>query len=154
MKGQIHMVREVSFEDLDSLLELYLHLHEKSIPERDEHLEDTWNQILEDKKYHLIVNEVDGKIVASCACIIVPNLTRTVRPYALVENMVTHADHRGRGYATACLEYAKEIALGENCYKMMLMTGSKKPETLRFYENAGYSSEGKTAFAQWFGIEY
>ena len=34
-------------------------------------------------------------------------------------------------------------------YKMMLLTGSKKESTLRFYENAGYNSSDKTAFIQW-----
>jgi GNAT superfamily N-acetyltransferase len=81
--------------------------------------------------------------------VIIPNLTRSVRPYAFIENVVTHEAYRGRGLAGACLNYAKEIAIRENCYKMMLLTGSKKPETLHFYEKAGYNSSDKTAFIQW-----
>jgi Acetyltransferases len=145
------MVREVRKEDLDALLNLYLFLHEESIPEMNEHLENTWNQIIEDPNHHLIVNEIEGKIVSSCVCVIIPNLTRNVRPYAFVENVVTHADYRGRGLARECLNYAKEISEKENCYKMMLLTGSKKIETLRFYENSGYNSSDKTAFIQWLG---
>ena len=145
------MVREARKEDLDSMLKLYLFLHEESIPEMNEHLEKTWNQIIEDPNHHLIVNEIDGKIISSCVCIIIPNLTRNVRPYAFVENVVTHADYRGRGLARECLNYAKIISEQENCYKMMLLTGSKKSETLRFYENSGYNSSDKTAFIQWLG---
>ena len=145
------MVREARIEDLDELLRLYLFLHEDSIPEMNEHLEKTWNQIIEDPNHHLIVNEIDGKIVSSCVCVIIPNLTRNVRPYAFVENVVTHADYRGRGLARECLNYAKEISEKENCYKMMLLTSSKKSETLRFYENSGYNSGDKTAFVQWLG---
>ena len=48
-----------------------------------------------------------------------------------------------------CLNYAKQIAQNENCYKMMLLTGSKKESTLEFYRQAGYNSEDKTAFIQW-----
>jgi GNAT superfamily N-acetyltransferase len=140
-------------EDLDSLLELYLFLHEDSIPEHDKHLAETWEQILEDPNHHLIVNEIDGQIVSSCVCVIIPNLTRSVRPYAFVENVVTHAEHRRKGYAGECLTYAKKIAEQENCYKMMLLTGSKKPETLHFYEHAGYNSSDKTAFIQWIGMD-
>ncbi|MBQ1728045.1 MAG: GNAT family N-acetyltransferase [Treponema sp.] len=143
------MIREANKNDLNALLELYLYLHEDSIPNQDEHLENTWKQIMEDKNHHLIVNEVDGKIVSSCVCVIIPNLTRNVRPYAFVENVVTHADYRKKGYASECLDYARTIAKNENCYKMMLLTGSKKAETLRFYENAGYNSSDKTAFVQW-----
>ena len=143
------MIREANKNDLKELLELYLYLHEDSIPNQDEHLENTWKQIMEDKNHHLIVNEVDGKIVSSCVCVIIPNLTRNVRPYAFVENVVTHADYRKKGYASECLDYAKAIAKKENCYKMMLLTGSKREETLRFYEKAGYNSKDKTAFVQW-----
>ncbi len=145
------MVREAKHEDLNAILELYLFLHEDSIPEKDEHLRKTWMQIIQDKDHHLIVNEMDGKIISSCVCVIIPNLTRNVRPYAFVENVVTHADFRGNGYAGECLDYARKIAEKENCYKMMLLTGSKKSETLHFYEKAGYNSTDKTAFIQWLG---
>ena len=145
------MVREAVQSDLDAILELYLFLHEDSIPEKDDHLRDTWSQIMQDSNHHLIVNDVDDKIVSSCVCVIIPNLTRNSRPYAFVENVVTHEDYRGKGYAGECLNYAREIAEKENCYKMMLLTGSKKAETLRFYEKAGYNSSDKTAFIQWLG---
>ena len=147
------MVREAMITDLDAILDLYLYLHEESLPEKDEHLKDTWMQIIQDTNHHLIVNEIDGKIVSSCVCVIIPNLTRNVRPYAFIENVVTHKDYRKRGYAGECLNYAKQISEKENCYKMMLLTGSKRPETLHFYENAGYNSGDKTAFIQWIGMD-
>ena len=143
------MVREAGTEDLDAILELYLDLHEDSIPEHDQHLQDTWDQIVSDPDHHLIVNEVDGRIVSSCVCVIIPNLTRSVRPYAFIENVVTHKDYRKRGLARECLDFARDIAMRENCYKMMLLTGSKESSTLRFYEGAGYNSSDKTAFIQW-----
>ena len=147
------MVREAKREDLDSLLKLYLFLHEERIPDHDRHLTETWEQILGDRNHHLIVNEVGGQIVSSCVCVIIPNLTRNVRPYAFMENVVTHADHRGKGYAGECLEYARQIAEKENCYKMMLLTGSKKAGTLHFYEKTGYNSSDKTAFIHWIGMD-
>ena len=97
--------------------------------------------------------EVEGKLVASCVCVIIPNLTRGVRPYAFVENVVTHADYRKRGYATSCLDLAKQIARENNCYKRMLLTGSKEESTLNFYRKAGYNSSDKTAFIQWISME-
>lgn len=143
------MVREINENELSQLLELYLHLHEKSVPQISEHLSTTWNRILQDENHHIIVKEIDNKIVASCVCVIIPNLTRNIRPYAFIENVVTNADYRGCGYATECLNYAKQIAIKENCYKMMLLTGSKDESTLKFYENVGYSNTDKTAFIQW-----
>ena len=105
------MIREANKDDLNALLELYLCLHEDSIPDESEHLSNTWEQILNDPNHHLIVNEVDGKLVSSCVCVIIPNLTRNVRPYAFIENVVTHKDYRCRGLAQECLNFARDIAL-------------------------------------------
>ena len=143
------MVREIDRNELSELLELYLHLHEKTMPDMTEFLSNTWDTIIQDKNHHIIVNEVNDRIVSSCVCVIIPNLTRNIRPYAFIENVVTHKDYRGKGYATQCLNYAKEIAVKENCYKMMLLTGSREEKTLNFYGNAGYNSSDKTAFIQW-----
>lgn len=140
------MIREICENELNELLELYLYLHEESIPEMTEHLKDTWNTIIRDENHHIVVNVIDGKIISSCVCVIIPNLTRNVRPYAFLENVVTHRDYRGKGYATECLNYAKDIAVKKNCYKMMLLTGSKEKKTLDFYQNAGYNCSDKTAF--------
>ena len=104
------MIREAVQSDLDAILELYLFLHEDRVPEKDEHLRETWMQIIQDPNHHLIVNVVDDKIVSSCVCVIIPNLTRNVRPYVFIENVVTHEDYRGKGYAGECLEYARQIA--------------------------------------------
>lgn len=143
------MIREANYKDLNDILQLYLFLHETSVPKDTEQLRHTWDNIIKDDNHHLIVCEMDGKIVASCVCVIIPNLTRNVRAYAFIENVVTHKDYRQKGYATACLNYAKKIAEDNNCYKIMLLTGSKEPETLNFYRNAGYNSSDKTAFIQW-----
>ena len=91
------MIREARENDLLSLLELYLDLHEDSIPSENEHLKSTWQTILNDKNHHVIIKEIDGKLVSSCVCVIIPNLTREIRPYAFIENVVTHRDFRKRG---------------------------------------------------------
>lgn len=143
------MVREIQQNELNQLLQLYTHLHETTVPEESEHLKQTWQTIMQDSNHHIIVKIVDGQIVSSCVCVIIPNLTRSIRPYAFIENVVTHKDYRGKGYAKECLNFAKEIAKQMNCYKMMLLTGSKEDATLNFYKSAGYNSADKTAFIQW-----
>ena len=102
------MVREIAENELHELLELYLYLHEDTVPEMTEHLKYTWSTIIHDENHHIIVNEIAGKIVSSCVCVVIPNLTRNIRPYAFVENVVTYADYRCKGYATECLDYAKK----------------------------------------------
>ena len=143
------MIREIRERDLDGLLTLYMQLHDNPFPEKDEKIAALWNGIVNEPNHHIVVAEEDGKIVSSCVCVIIPNLTRGQRPYAFIENVVTDEKYRKRGLATACLDFAREIARQENCYKMMLLTGSKEESTLRFYERAGYNSKDKTAFIQW-----
>ncbi len=143
------IIREIKENELNELLRLYTHLHESGVPENSEHLQKTWKTICGDDNHHIIVCEDEGRLVSSCVCVIIPNLTRNIRPYAFVENVVTHKDYRGKGCATACLNYAREIAVRENCYKMMLLTSSKSESTLNFYKRAGYNCTDKTAFIRW-----
>ena len=143
------MVREITKSDLDGLLKLYMQLHDNPFPEKTEELMTLWDTIFTDKNHHIIVAEEGGRIVSSCVCVIIPNLNHSQRPYAFVENVITDKAYRKRGLATACLDFAKDIAVKENCYKLMLLTGSKEEATLKFYENAGYNKNDKTAFIQW-----
>jgi len=62
-----------------------------------------------------------------------------------IENVVTHADHRRHGYAGAVIGHAIADAWNAGCYKVMLLTGSKNPATLRFYENCGFVQD-KTGY--------
>lgn len=143
------MIREIQDTDFDGLMELYMQLHDNPIPDNTPEVMELWKRILENKDYHIIIAEEDGRIVSSCVCVIIPNLTHNQQPYAFVENVITDERYRKRGLATECLNYAKRIAQNESCYKMMLLTGSKKESTLSFYRHAGYNSEDKTAFIQW-----
>lgn len=143
------MIREITQNDFESLLTLYMQLHENSMPNQTTEIMELWNRIVNDKDHHIIVAEENGQIVSSCVCVIIPNLTHNQQPYAFVENVITDVNYRNKGLATQCLNFAKEIAIKENCYKMMLLTGSKKESTLNFYRKAGYNSEDKTAFIKW-----
>ncbi|MEN2776623.1 GNAT family N-acetyltransferase [Acetivibrio clariflavus] len=141
--------REAEINDLDSLQELYLHLHEtEKLPESEE-LNLLWNEIIKDKNYHILVADMEGKIVSSVTLVVIKNLTRGMKPYALIENVVTHREYRNRGYAKALIRKAVEIAQNSGCYKIMLLTGSKDEKTLYFYESCGFNRKDKTAFIKW-----
>ncbi|MCG8545658.1 MAG: GNAT family N-acetyltransferase, partial [Alphaproteobacteria bacterium] len=87
----------------------------------------------------------DGVHVTSCTLIVIPNLTRGGAPYALIENVVTHPDHRKRGYGRAVLTEAIAAAWRHGCYKVMLLTGPRRPATLKFYADVGFE-QTKTGF--------
>lgn len=142
-------IREAEKADLEGLLELYLHLHEnEKLPVTPELLS-LWDEIVQNPNYHLIIGEADGKLVSSVTLVVVKNLTREMRPYALIENVVTHREYRCRGYAQALMQKAVETAQSANCYKIMLLTGAKVEGTLLFYEKCGFNRRDKTAFIRW-----
>ena len=128
------MVREAQNSELWELLELYLDLHENSVPPIDKRALSVWQKIMDDENHHIIVNIQGGRIVSSCVCVIIPNLTRGIRPYAFIENVVTREDQRGRGFATECLDFAREIAKRENCYRVVVDAAHRLKER----EHAGF----------------
>lgn len=143
------MIREIRNNELNGLLDLYTQLHGNPMPQITGDIIKKWNKIINDDDHHIIVAEENGKIVSSCVCVVITNLTHEQRPYALIENVITDEAYRGRGLATACLNFARDIAVKNNCYKIMLLTGSKKQTTLDFYNKAGYNCNDKTAFIMW-----
>lgn len=93
----------------------------------------------------IFIGVVGARIVASCTLVVVPNLTRGGKPYGLIENVVTHGDFRNRGFGRKLPDAASDAAWLADCYKVMLMTGSKRPETIRFYLRNGFE-QSKTGF--------
>ncbi|MDP4146046.1 MAG: GNAT family N-acetyltransferase [Bacillota bacterium] len=144
---QKDLVRIIKEDELDRLLKLYKQLHvEDEELNQDENISELWKELCEDPNTYYLGVEVNGQLVSTCVLTIIKNLTRGARPYGLIENVVTHEEHRKHGYARKALTKALEIAWDKNCYKVMLMTGSKKEETLRFYENSGFKRGEKTGF--------
>jgi GNAT superfamily N-acetyltransferase len=140
-------LRVLNISDLDALLALYKHLHVQDLPLPERALvEQVWHDALNDKHTTFFGIFLGESLVGSCVLHVMPNLTRGCRPYALIENVVTHAAHRGRGCATRLLHHALAQAWAMRCYKTLLLTGRKDEATLRFYEKAGFSREGKTGF--------
>jgi GNAT superfamily N-acetyltransferase len=132
---------------LPSLLALYRHLHAEDhpLPAPDE-VAKVWAELVNNPRISCFGAFVGGALVSSCTLAVIPNLTRGCKPYALIENVVTHEAHRGRGYGSEVLRVAKAHAWEQGCYRVLLLTGRKDPETLRFYESAGFDPHGKQGF--------
>ena len=141
------LIRHVKDNEMEELLNLYTHLHRQDAPLPEKSiLLLIWKEITRNSLLHYFVVENNNKIVSSCSLSIIPNLTRGARPYGVIENVVTHSDYRKRGFGTSILRHALDFAWKNNCYKVMLSTGSKDPTIYQFYENAGFKKGIKTDF--------
>ncbi|MDN3956013.1 GNAT family N-acetyltransferase [Sporolactobacillus laevolacticus] len=146
MGREKYEIRLIKQSELGELLNLYKYLNPDD-PEIDTNkITSLWEDICKDKNLIYLAVVIDNQLVSSCVLTIIPNLTRNARPYGLIENVVTHPNFRRKGYGSSVLKEALSVAWMRNCYKVMLLTGSKKPETLRFYENTGFKMGIKTGF--------
>ena len=139
-------IRTVNRNDLPALQELYLNLHETNVmPITSEDLK-TWEEILRTPNYHILIGEYMRQVVSSVTIIILKNITRNMRPYALIENVVTVPEYRNKGYAGLLLRKAVELAKDNNCYKIMMLSGSRNEATIRLYRKAGFSDTEKIGY--------
>jgi GNAT superfamily N-acetyltransferase len=139
------VIRPASRTDLPQLLALYPHLNPTDGIPALEVAERRFEQLKRYPGSEVFIGLSEAAVVTSCTLIIIPNLTRGGQPYGLIENVVTHAGFRGRGFGKKLLQVAVDAAWQVDCYKVMLMTGSKKPTTLAFYASAGFE-QNKTGF--------
>ncbi|MDV4177456.1 GNAT family N-acetyltransferase [Rhizobium brockwellii] len=145
MTDRDFIIRAAARRDLPGLMTLYHHLNPTD-PVLDEALaEERFSDILAQPGMTVFIGYAGDVAAATVTSIVVPNLTRSGAPYGLIENVVTHVDHRKRGYAGAVIRHAIADAWNAGCYKVMLLTGSKNPATLRFYENCGFVQD-KTGY--------
>jgi ribosomal protein S18 acetylase RimI-like enzyme len=140
------VIRAAAEADLAAVLDLYRHLHPHEAPLEPAAAERAWSALLASGCTTVIVAQQAELLVSSCTLAIVPNLSRGARSYGVIENVVTHADCRRRGFGRRVLAHALDLAWQADCYKVHLATGSQRETTLSFYEGAGFQRGGKTYF--------
>ena len=145
MQSSDFTTRTADFDDLNAVQSLYSQLYDKEQHPTEQVLAQ-WQRLLSYDNIYVILTEQDGIPVSTCCLTVIPSITHEAHPYALIEYVVTDKAHRRTGAGKATLDYAKQLAIQQNCYKIMLITG--RPEAHAFYEACGYSEEGKTAFVQ------
>jgi N-acetylglutamate synthase-like GNAT family acetyltransferase len=90
----------------------------------------------------------DGEPVACLTLHILPNMTYAAAPYALIENVVTRKDQRGKGIGRELMRHALEQVDRAACYKVMLLTGAERGAK-GFYRACGFSDSLKTGMVMY-----
>jgi GNAT superfamily N-acetyltransferase len=140
-------VRELGPDDLTALLGVYRHLHREDDPlPAQVDVDRIWADICANPDLIYVAAFRGDELVASCTAVIVPNLTRGARPYAVIENVVTAPDQRRSGLATAVLQDTIERCRARDCYKIMLASAVQREEAHGLYERNGFDRNAKQAF--------
>jgi GNAT superfamily N-acetyltransferase len=140
-------IRHAAEDDLDGLLALYTYLNPNDalLPPRAQ-IVALWKEIVANPMLNYFVVEQGNRLISACNLTIVPNLTRGARPFGVIENVITHPDFRRQGLAKLILEQAVDTARQAGCYKVMLLSGTKRPEAHALYEKVGFRKDTKVGF--------
>ncbi|KUR80450.1 hypothetical protein AQZ50_02950 [Novosphingobium sp. Fuku2-ISO-50] len=138
-------IRRAGHGDVPELMALYQHLSPGDERPTDDEAISILDRFDRLEGSAIFVGEMNARLVGSCTLVVIPNLTRGGRPYALIENVVTHSEFRNRGIGKHLLGTASQAAWQAGCYKVMLLTGRKEQEVLDFYVSAGFE-QSKTGF--------
>jgi len=90
-------IRLATPEDLPGILALYRQLNPGDPVLELAVAEPVWSARLSSGLTTPFVADMGGLLMSSCTLAIVPNLSRGARPYGVIENVVTDADHRRTG---------------------------------------------------------
>lgn len=103
-----------------------------------------FEEILVSHYFEILVAESRRSIQGTCYLNVIPNLTRSAAPYAIIENVVVDETHRHKGIGRSLVKAAITRALNRECYKVMLMTG-RDAGIQDFYESCGMKAGKKVA---------
>ena len=102
--------------------------------------------IIEKNNIRYFLAKENEKIIGSLYICIIPNLTFNGKSIGFIENVIIDHNYRQKGIGKKLMEMAAEYAKENNCYKVVLQSGIKRPEAHKFYENIGFNGSSKKAF--------
>jgi GNAT superfamily N-acetyltransferase len=136
-------IRKALKSDLETILALYADLEIGDSPSFDLHdAERIFERMKRYPNYSVYVAELEGKIIGAFALLIMDNLAHRGAPSGVVEDVVVHAEWRGRGIGKAVMQFAMEQCCQAGCYKLALSSNLKRESAHKFYESLGFERHG------------
>ncbi len=137
--------RKLTVGDYADALALYNELDQKTPALSGSWGEDRFAEVLHHDGTTIFGAVLDGTVVSMATLHILPNMTWEGRPYALIENVVTHYADQGQGYGRGVMDQAVQAAWGAKAYKIMLLSG-KSNDAKGLYEKCGFGADEKFGF--------
>ena len=97
----------------------------------------------------LLVAEAAGTVCATALLTLCADAMHGTQPFGVVENVVVARHLRGRGLGSRLLAYIECLALELDCTKLMLLSGSHRPQAHAFFQNCGFAGGTKQAFVKY-----
>lgn len=139
-------VRPAADTDIPRILELYDELAiQLSQVEQARNLtpddaRKVFAEIYADPRHELFVLEDQGEVVGTVVLLIVPNLSHSATPWALVENLVVSEKYRRRGFGRMLLEHVVADARDKGCHRVELMSDKRRGEAHELYGSLGFKA--------------
>jgi N-acetylglutamate synthase-like GNAT family acetyltransferase len=132
------IIRQAEAADVPVLLDLYRELHPSDPPVEPATAARVWTEITAQSGRTILVAAQGDTLAGTVDCLVVPNLTRSSRPFMVIENVVVAAAARREGTGAALMAAATALAKESNCYKIQLLTAAKRGAAHTFYEACGF----------------
>jgi GNAT superfamily N-acetyltransferase len=96
--------------------------------------------VVADPRRDLLVAAAPDRLLGTVDLLIVANLTRGGRPWAIVENVVVDEPARRSGIGARLMAEVERRARLAGCYKLQLLSRKQRTEAHAFYESAGFTA--------------
>lgn len=139
-------IRKATEGDFHEVMRLYRQLQPDDPVLADGRDREVFHRILETDGLYIFVLACGGRIYSTCYLNVIPNITRSARPYAIIENVLTDEPARGCGFGKRLMKHTLEFAWSKGCYKAMIQAGSRQESTHAFYRSCGFSANDKVGY--------
>jgi N-acetylglutamate synthase-like GNAT family acetyltransferase len=97
----------------------------------------------------LLVVEAEGTVCATALLSLCADAMHGSQPFGVVENVIVTRHMRGQGLGSRLITHIESLARRHDCTKLMLLSGSHRPEAHAFFRNCGFSGAAKQAFVKY-----
>ena len=136
------IIRESTFDDIPSLLELLYELGRPK-PQKDNELETfiklLKNYMQEDDRKILVAQIKNLKIIGMMSIVFLSRLNQnTLEMY--VPELIVSQNHHYRGIGKKLINFSIELGKEKKCHRMRLESGNQRIESHKFYKHLGFKN--------------